>query len=318
MRAQPLRPSRAIATSPRRWLGFELNILRRLKFSTVAIPFSGQPDLDWYLKFWGKEVHSNDLCQWAWWMARAYVENGHERLGGEQVTQLLEEVYVPPRRLHNPALSQFFNELDAVWFDNLRGAIEQLDSPYQQALAISHALMVGGYALSFPSERSTLKRPLSDVFRQYIRQQREILDNGRSNRGSNREATDFIAQIAAELMFVRFPSPEGYAAWSRSGDDWKEIWVRGTPTEWETLRASRQGRLGETVLSKGHYLELIAQFLGAARQIPTWAIAHTEDGFLSIAELATLVREFRRVEAIYHKDFSEVVGGHNAYLLIAR
>ena len=311
-------PSVSTSPNPRRWLGFELNILRRLKFSTIAIPFSGQPDLDWYLKFWGKEVHSNDLCQWAWWMARAYVENGHERLGGDQITQLLEEVYVPPRRLHNPALSRFFNELDAIWFDNLRGAIEQLDSPYQQALAISHALMVGVYSLSFPPERSNLKRPLSDVFRQYVRQQRELLDNGRSNRGSNREATEFIAHVEADLMFARFPSPEGYAAWSRSGADWKEIWVRGTPQEWEALRASRQGRLGETFLSKGHYLDLIAQFLGAARRIPMWALAHTEDGFLTIAELATLVREFRRVEAIYHKDFSEVVGGHNTYLLIAR
>ncbi|MEY3282249.1 MAG: hypothetical protein RIR86_262, partial [Acidobacteriota bacterium] len=58
-----------------RWLGFELNILRRLKFTSIAIPFAGAANLDWYLKFWGKEVYSNDLCQSAAAISRAYVEN---------------------------------------------------------------------------------------------------------------------------------------------------------------------------------------------------------------------------------------------------
>jgi hypothetical protein len=302
----------------RRWLGFELNILRRLKFSTIAIPFAGQPDLDWHLKFWNKEVHSNDLCQWAWWMARGYVENGTELLGADQIAQLLDEVYVPRRGLLNPALSQFFSEVDAVWFDNLRGAIDRLPSPNHQALAISHGLMVGTYALSFARGRSHLKRPLSDVFRQYLREQRQLHENGRQNRSRNLEATDFISQVDADLLFVRFPGPGGYADWSRQRADWKEVWVRGNLTEWEALVAGQHGRLGGTVLSKEHYLALMAQFLRAARHIPLWAISHTEDGFLTTAELANLVREFRRIDVIYHKDFSEVLGGHNTYLLIAR
>ena len=63
------------ATPNRRWLGFELSVLRRLKFASVAIPFAGQPDLEWYLKFWGKQILDNDLCQWSWWSSRALVEN---------------------------------------------------------------------------------------------------------------------------------------------------------------------------------------------------------------------------------------------------
>ncbi|MGH9852067.1 MAG: hypothetical protein ACREBD_19700, partial [Blastocatellia bacterium] len=86
----------------RRWLGFELSVLRRLKFASIAIPFAGQPDLGWYLKFWGKQILDNDLLQWAWWMSRAMIENQSESLSEEDVSLILSEAYVPRRRLHNP------------------------------------------------------------------------------------------------------------------------------------------------------------------------------------------------------------------------
>ena len=73
------------STPNRRWLGFELSVLRRLKFTSIAIPFAGRPDLGWYLKFWGKQVGDNDLCQWAWWMSRALVENQGHQLSEEVV-----------------------------------------------------------------------------------------------------------------------------------------------------------------------------------------------------------------------------------------
>jgi hypothetical protein len=34
------------------WLGFELAVLRRLKFSSVALPFTGEPDIAIQLKRW--------------------------------------------------------------------------------------------------------------------------------------------------------------------------------------------------------------------------------------------------------------------------
>ncbi len=305
-------------TTNRRWLGFELNILRRLKFSTIAIPFAGQPDLDWYLKFWGKQVRTNDLCQWAWWMARGYVENREETLTEDDVSFLLGDSYVPHRRLHNPALGNYLSEMDAVWFDNLWLNLRQLTSPYRQALAISHALKVGDYVFSFRPETAGLKRPLSEVFVHLWRRQREIIDNGKENTCANLEAGDFIRQTRADLMFARFPSARGLAAWRDGTSDWREIWVRGNAEEWEQLLSRRRGKLGDTVLSKQHYLELVDQFLAQARHIPTWAISHTEDGFLSSTELADRIKKFRRLEVIYHKDFSEVLGGRNTYLMIAR
>src|SRR5262245_56153146 len=48
------------------WLAFELNILRRLKFGSVGLPFTGDSALGSYLKRWDVRVSANDLMQWAW------------------------------------------------------------------------------------------------------------------------------------------------------------------------------------------------------------------------------------------------------------
>ncbi len=302
----------------RRWLGFELNILRRLKFSTIAIPFAGQPDLGWYLKFWGKEIYSNDLCQSASSIARAFVENGTENLSPDDIDLLLDAVDTPTLPLLNPALSRYWSEADAVWFDNLRQNIDRLGSPCRQALAISHGLQVGDYARSFNQQTERLKRPLSEVFRHFWQRQRRIVDNRRSNQSFNLEATDFIRSRSADLMFVRFPAPQGLAGWQRRNDEWKEVWVRRDAGEWARLVSGQHGKPGDTFRSKEGYLQMMTGFLENSRHIPLWAISHTEDGFLSTGELAERVAKVRKVEAIYHKDFSEVVGGRNTYILIAR
>ena len=179
----------------RRWLGYELSVLRRIKFNSIAIPFSGQPDLDWYLKFWGKQIFSNDLCQWSWWTSRALVENQQEALGEEEVAQLLHNAYVPRRRLNNPALSQTMGEMDAWWFDNVWLNIQQIENPHQRALAYYHALGVGDYVHSFTSETVELRRPLSEVFEQLWRQQRKVHNNDKDNRISNLEASEFIGIV---------------------------------------------------------------------------------------------------------------------------
>ena len=42
------------------WLGFELSVLRRLKFRSVALPLAGEPNLGLYLKRWDARVAAND------------------------------------------------------------------------------------------------------------------------------------------------------------------------------------------------------------------------------------------------------------------
>ena len=303
--------------SNRRWLGFELSVLRRLKFSSVAIPFAGQPDLGWYLKFWGKQVLDNDICQWAWWCSRALVENPGEVLTEEDISLVLGEAYVPHRRLQNPTLAQFFTEMDAVWFDNIWLNIQQIENEHRRALAIMLVFGVGEYVFSFSPETVELRRPLSEVFVTLWRNQRQSVDNGKENYSVNRDGNEFIRGARAELMFARFPSPEGLAGLRSSAAGWRETWVRGNDESWDQLIANQRGKLGDDVVSKEHYLQLISGFLSRARHIGQWAISHTEDGFLTAGELGDVIKQFRRIDLTYNKDFSDVMGGRNTFLIVA-
>ncbi len=306
----------------RRWLGFELSVLRRLKFSSIAIPFAGQPDLDWHLKFWGKQILTNDICQWAWWMSRAFIENQGELLGEEDVSLILSEAYVPRRRLHNPALSRMLNgpalsEIDAVWFDNVWLNIQQIENEYRRALAIANTLRVADYAFSFGAETSDLRRPLSEIFVALWHKQRQVINNGQNNSSSNLDAYQFMRNTRADLLFAHFPRPEGLAVLRRGLIGWRESWVRGDAGEWDQMIANQRGRLGDDVMSKEHYLQLVSNFLALAKQIPKWAISHTEEGFVSAAEIGEVIRQFRRIDVTYNKDFSDVVGGRNTFIIIA-
>ncbi|MEO7658725.1 MAG: hypothetical protein ABIV48_03840, partial [Pyrinomonadaceae bacterium] len=65
--------------SPKSWLAFDLNVLRRIKFTSVAMPFSDQPALGTYLKRWDVRVAANDPLQSAWTNAFAEIVNPGER-----------------------------------------------------------------------------------------------------------------------------------------------------------------------------------------------------------------------------------------------
>ena len=233
------------------------------------------------------------------------------------MARLLDNVYVPQRRLHNPALGQTLSEVDATWFDNLWLNIQQIENEHRRALAYTYGLGVGDYVFSFEPETMELRRPLSDVFTALWRERRHLVNNGQLNHSLNRDAHDFVRSIKADLMFARLPRPEGLSALRDSIIGWRELWASGTDGDWDAMVAGQRGRLGDRVMSKDHYLQLVAGFLARAKHISRWALSHTEDGFISAAELGEVIGQFRRIEVTYHKDFSDVIGGRNTFILVA-
>src|SRR5437870_5796041 len=111
------------------WLGFELGVLRRLKFRSAALAFSGEPQLGLALKRWNVRINANDPAQWAWIKAIAFIENNSDTLNEADIDKLLDDTYVPRSAFSNPALSSWFNETDAWWFDNVRSNAELFEAP---------------------------------------------------------------------------------------------------------------------------------------------------------------------------------------------
>lgn len=293
------------------WLAFELGVLRRLKFNSAAIPFAGEPNLGLYLKRWNVRVAAGAAMQWAWTRAAAYIENSSEKLSEADVSMLLEDAYLPRFTLANPALARWFSEMDAWWFDNLRSNAEQLASTPLRALALSLGMTVGDYVLSFDEETRSLRQPLSlnDVFRRAWQTQPPIVNNSLRNTSANLEAREFIAGQHTDLLFLRLPGPGQVREQRRNSVfAWREEWVRGGDDFWDEFESAQAGRLGSYVESKQQYLSLVEDLLRTAAHLPTWAIAYTEDGFISASELADTINRVRKVESIYTKDFSELMG----------
>ena len=297
--------------TPRGWLAFELNVLKRLKFTSAALPFTGDANLGAYLKRWKVRVLANDLTHSGWTKAVAAIQNNSEKLTDDDVNSILEDVYVPRYRLQNQALRNWFGETDAWWFDNIRQNIERLPSPVGKAIAFNVALNVGDYVLSFTDETLELRQPLSNVFRRLLSAQHEPVNNGQNNICSNKNAHDFIAEnVKSDLMFLRLPrahnlSQKNYLGWTA----WREEFLRGGDDFWNDLEIKQAGRLGTLIETKSQYLRLLQQTLETAKHIKSWAIAHVEDGFIATQEIVETIGKVRRsVDTIYTKDFSELTG----------
>ena len=293
------------------WLAFELGVLRRLKFGSVAMPFAGEPELGLYLKRWSVRVAAGATTHWAWTKATAYIENNSEQLSEADVEMLLEDAYMPRNGLANPALARWFNEMDACWFDNLHSNASQLVSQAGRALALSLGMTVGDYVLSFDDETRELRQPLSlsDVFRRVWQSHPSIVNNSLRNTCAQQEAREFIAGQHTDMLFMRLPGP-GEAREQRRNSilAWREEWVRGADDFWDGFERARAGRLGSYVETKQQYLSLIEDLLRTAAHLPTWAIAYAEDGFIQTNELVDTISRIRKVESIYTKDFSELMG----------
>jgi hypothetical protein len=296
---------------PNGWLAFELSVLRRLKFASVALPFTGEPEICVQLKTWKVRVAANDPMLWSYTKALALIENNTELLDNHDLETLLEDSYVPRDKLGNPALLNWFNETDAWWFDNLRFNAEHLE-PFKRALALTAGMMTGDYVLSFNEQTRNLREPLSlsKVFHRMLECLPGPHDNSMRNKTTNQDVRNFVAERHhTDLLFLRLPLPVLLTNTARDPFvTWREEWLRGGDDFWPELERSRDARLGARVQSKQQYLGFVEDLLRTASHVPAWAITHTENGFISSEELVERIGRVRKVSAIYSKDFSDMLG----------
>ena len=295
-------------TVPASWLAFDLNILRRLDFKSVAMPFTNDPAIGLYLKRRRARVLANDLLQSAWTRAVAEIQNNGEKLSDDDINLVLEDVYIPRHRLNNAALRNWFSETDSWWFDNVRQNVDRLDSPFKVAIAAYLAMAVADYVLSFTDDTLEFRQPLSTVYRRLWTIFPEPVNNGQNNNCQNKTPDEFIAESYTDLMFLRLPSAGAVGRENLNRTLWREEWLRGGSDFWPDVERARNGKLGMPVETKSQYIRLLEETLRTASHIPQWAIAHVESGFVSTQDIVDTIGRIRRVEAIYTKDFSELTG----------
>ena len=304
-------PYIASATFPNGWLNFELSVFRRLKFSSIALPFTGEPNLCAQLKRWKVRVAANDPMTWAYTKATALIENDSDRPSEDEIESILDDAYVPRERLDNQSLLNWFNETDAWWFDNVRLNAERLSTQYKRAIALTLGMMVGDYVLSFTEDSRHLREPLSlsRVFRQFAETIPFPYNNSMRSKATNQDVRAFVAERRhTDLLFLRLPAPTQPQPAERHPFAWREEWLQGGDDFWGDFERDRAGKLGSRIQSKQQYLALVEDLLQTAAHLPAWAIEHTENGFISTDELVDTVSQVRKVDAVYSKDFSDLLG----------
>src|SRR5437764_9352576 len=307
-----MQPPNSLNSGAIGWLGFELSVLRRLRFTSAALPLSDEPNLAHYLKRWDSRVAANDPAQWAWIKSQAFVENNSDMLTEDDIESVLEDAYVPGTFFRNPTLMTWFNETDAWWFDNVRANAERLTSQYKRALVLAIGMSVGDYVFSFNLDTRDLRQPLSlsNVFRRVWHTLMPPVNNLRKNSSSNQSAKTFIAETQnTDLLFMRLPRPTR-ATDSRNARvlTWREEWIRQGKGFWSDLSKERNSKLDGYVETKEQYLRLIEDLMHTAAHLPQWAIEAVSDGFVTTDELVECVSNTRKIDTIYTKDFSELLG----------
>jgi hypothetical protein len=294
---------------PKSWLAFDLNVVRRIRFASAALPFCDSPALGAYLKRMDVRVAANDALQSASTLAQVHIANTRERLTADDVNIVLEDAYVPGYRYRNEGLREWFSETDTWWFDNVRNNIEKLESAAKQSMAAALVFSVGDHVLSFNEQTRELRQPLSKVFHRIWTIQPEPFGNGEQNTASNKRPDDFIAETPAELMFLRLPTAHAVSVRNFLGRKaWREEWLRGGNDFWSDVDASVSGSLGGATETKSQYLHHLEETLNRATHIRNWAIAHVETGFISTQDIVDTISPIRRIDTIFTKDFSELTG----------
>lgn len=303
---------KASAYNKKSLLAFEVSVLKQIQFATIAIPFSAEAKLDWYLKAWNKRILSNDSRAWAAMAARAMIEST-ETLSEENIVQLLTDIYVPGTRLSNPHLRRWFSETDAWWMDNLRRNIETLEDEKLRAQASLLGMQTGDYALSFDEQTNDLRRPLATVFWRLAGRFTIGAQPHPQNHSYNYQPLDFIRNARADLLYINLPASHDENEGSQARFQWRECWVKGLAADAEdfaqTLPAPQ---------SKQAYLLRVDKMLRAGAHIKKWAVGCQESGLVSAREINDLVKEHRNVHATYSKDVTEVAGGARSYIIIAQ
>lgn len=301
-------------TSPKWATAFELNILRRLEFDSVAIPFSPESAIGTYLRRMNVRVAANDIFRSNEVRSTAKIGNFDHSLSNDDIDVILEDVYVPGYRLQNPALSNWFSETDAWWFDNIRRNIDKLSSPGAQAIAAMLAIEVGNYVLSFSEDTRKLRQPLSVAYRRFWSLEPDKRMGFADSQVTNTSAEEMVSNVRtierySDLLFLRLPEPHVNSMRDYSGRGaWAEEWIRGEDNFWDNLEISMTGHFGGPTATRSQYLSMLDQLLGRASNMKKWAIGMMEHGSLTSQDIMDVVMEHRRVDSVYTKDLTELTG----------
>lgn len=293
--------SSAVDSSRRSLAGWVWDVLEGREFTSFYDAFGGNANVASFFKVRGYQVFASDILQTHYWRAVATVQNNQSILTPTHYQAILQDT--GPSSDFELWADHYFTKDEAnllgMWWHNINNDPEFSQSNELKAMAYSAVYLTMGYWLSFNQYylQSKPQGP-ADIMRHYIQYLNGlVLDNEMQNRIYHTDATRFVDQLPADVLWINAPAMSGFRDTNRK-TELMECWTQRVTqiNLMGVVEDDGQPHLGQTFDSKGDYLKAFGNFLDAAEESSIWVIAHSERLGIALSDLESLVSDRRSIE----------------------
>lgn len=301
--------SSALDSSRRSLAGWVWDVLAEREFTSFYDAFGGSAHVGSFFKTRGYQVFASDILQTHYWRAVALIQNNQAILTPTHYQSILQDSGSSSD--FELWADHYFTKDEAhllgQWWHNINNDPEFNQSIELKAMAYSAVYLTMGYWLNF-NQMYLQSKPQSpdEILRHYVQYLNGlVIDNEMQNRIYHTDATRFVSQLPADVLWINPPAMSGFRDTNRK-TELMECWTQRVTqiNLMGMVEDDGQPHLGQTFNSGADYLEAFAQFLDAAEESSIWVIAHSDRLGVSLAELESVVSERRSIDEKHSLDIA--------------
>ena len=298
---------------------------------TTIDAFAGTQSVAFLLKQLGKKVYSNDFMRFNQQIGLALVENSSTKITQFDIDFLFQKNENTNFTLiQNLYTDLFFEQDEAIFLDNYRANVEQLDNIYKKSLAlalmnraIQRKITMGHFghtqALVYAQDAKRVKRnrnlarPIKDIFLELVpKYNNAIFDNKQENKSFCANTLEWLPQILAKesIDFIYFDPPycnshADYQSFYHLTETYTEYWREksfiNTIKRYEPQQFSGFDKKRDIIHS-------LHQIFSIAKEIPIWLISYNNRSYPNIEDFTQIISQYKKVE-IATKTYQNARGG---------
>jgi DNA adenine methylase len=234
-------PGTRFMGSKYRVLSFIWQCVQDLHFDSVLDAFSGSAAVSYMFKQHGKRVFSNDFMHFAYYFAKALIENAATTLSENDVKMLMKSNRDAGRFISQTFAGLYFTDAENRFLDSVRANVELLTHQLKRAMALAALTRAclkrrprGVFTFignRYDDGRRDMRLTLQEHFLENVRAfNAAVFDNGCSNRAYHEDV--FALDVHADLVYIDPPYVTPH-----SDNDYvrRYHFVEGLVRQWEGL-----------------------------------------------------------------------------------
>ncbi len=320
------------------YLGAKYNLLSWIikyipkKINTVIDAFSGTQSVAFLFKQLGYQVLSNDFLSFNHQIGLSLIENNNQVLTKEDINflfsqsqnksqyTLIEDIYT----------DLFFEREQAIFLDNFRANVDNLDNLYKKSLALTlinrslqRKITMGHFAhtqaLIYANNEERIKRnpnlarPIQTIFMDFLADYNQaVFDNQQENKSFSKNILDLLPELlkkqAIDLIYLDPPycdSHADYQSFYHLTETYTEYWQNkqfvNTIKRYEPQKLSGFDKKRDIIQS----LETLFE---QAQEIPYWLMSYNNRSYPEISVLTAMLKKYKEV-SVETKTYRNSRGG---------